>query len=60
MMDGKFSSIARRKFDERENGAATDTEKFLLKAVRAPEPSLYYFHIDLQGNGKNTKILMTF
>jgi hypothetical protein len=40
MMDGQFSSIARRKFDETANGAATGTEKlFLLKAVRAPEPS---------------------
>lgn len=46
-MDGQFSSIARRKFDETANGAATGTEKFLLEAVRAPEPSWYYFHIDL-------------
>jgi hypothetical protein len=27
MMDGQFSSIARRKFDETANGAATGTEK---------------------------------
>lgn len=51
MMDEQFSSIARRKLDETATGAATGTEKFLSKAVRAPEPSWYYFHIDLKAKG---------
>lgn len=54
-MDGQFSSIARRKFDETANGAATGTEKFLLEAVRAPEPSWYYFHIDLKVDKRKLK-----
>lgn len=58
VMDGKFSSISRRKFYETAIGAATDSEESLVR--RAPLPSCYYFHIDLKRENISVKILYIF